>query len=125
PERLARVFDSFGGTDGPARRPGGLHIGLSLSKRMVELHHGTIVPHSAGPGSGSEFVVTLPMLPTAPLPLGPNRRVRSRFSKEALSNVTRDLAADPIRVLIVDDNEAAAKSICELLENNGHRTTVA
>ncbi|MES2203321.1 MAG: MASE1 domain-containing protein [Patescibacteria group bacterium] len=123
-DRMHKIFDSFGGTDGPARRPGGLHVGLSLAKRMVELHHGTIEPRSAGVGHGSEFIVSLPMLPGGPLPLEvPRRPLRSRFSKDTLSQLGEGAAN--VQILIVDDNEAAAKSLCELLQKKGRNITVA
>lgn len=123
PERLSKIFDSFGGAEGPARKPGGLHIGLSLAKRMVELHHGTIEPRSAGQGRGSEFIVRLPTLQTAPLPMEtPRRTLRSRFSREAIARVTQ---TGPLQLLIVDDNEAAAESLGELLRKNGREVRLA
>jgi len=67
PEMLSRVFDLFtqigaAGDD----RAGGLGIGLSLVRRLVELHGGTVAAFSDGPGRGSEFVVRLPLLPEVP-----------------------------------------------------------
>lgn len=63
-ERLARVFDLFSQFGaGEDDRAGGLGIGLSLVRRLVELHGGTVAAFSDGPGQGSEFVVRLPMLP--------------------------------------------------------------
>jgi len=66
-EMLSRVFDLFTqiGTAGNDRA-GGLGIGLSLVRQLVELHGGTVAAFSDGPGQGSEFVVRLPLLPEGP-----------------------------------------------------------
>jgi signal transduction histidine kinase len=61
PDQLPRVFDLFHQIPGSAARgTGGLGIGLALVKSLVELHGGSVMAHSDGPGSGSEFVVRLP-----------------------------------------------------------------
>jgi signal transduction histidine kinase len=63
-EMLPRIFDMFMQVDGAARHSqGGLGIGLTLARRLVELHDGTIEVRSEGPGRGSEFLVRLPVLP--------------------------------------------------------------
>lgn len=122
PERLPRIFDAFGGTEGPMRRPGGLHIGLSLAKRMVELHQGTIEAKSKGEGHGSEFIVRLPLSPVqmALETPAPGKR-RSRYSKGVLKNVVTKSAA---RILVCDDNQGAAQTLGRLLENNGHEVVL-
>ncbi|MEK7109524.1 MAG: ATP-binding protein [Patescibacteria group bacterium] len=123
PARLKKIFEPFGISDSGTNRAGGLHIGLSLAKRMAEMHHGTLAAASPGVGRGSTFTVTLPLAPMAPLipPEVPRDR-RSRFSKEALG---KSRALGTLLVLVVDDNEAAAASLCRLLEHNGHQTLVA
>jgi signal transduction histidine kinase len=64
PEMLSRVFDMFTQLDHSIERTqGGLGIGLTLVKRLVEMHGGTIAAHSDGPDAGSEFVIQLPRLP--------------------------------------------------------------
>jgi signal transduction histidine kinase len=61
-EQLGHVFDLFAqGQDARFREQGGLGIGLTLSRRLVELHGGTLSAHSAGPGQGSTFTVRLPL----------------------------------------------------------------
>ncbi len=122
--RLRAIFEPFAGGGAQGVQPG-LHIGLSLAKRMVEMHGGALKATSPGPGQGSEFVVRLP-LPAAPLPLASSQKKegeRVRFSKEAMEAHARD--AGPIRVLVVDDNEAAAQMLCTLLTHNGHSASVA
>ena len=64
-QTLPRVFDLFAQAEKPIdRAEGGLGIGLSLVKNLVELHGGTVAAESAGPGRGSEFTVRLPARPT-------------------------------------------------------------
>jgi signal transduction histidine kinase len=62
-----RIFERFVQVDSTAGLEGGLGIGLSLVKAMVDLHGGTVAVHSEGPGKGSEFVVRLPAI-AAPTP---------------------------------------------------------
>jgi PAS domain S-box-containing protein len=68
PDMLPRIFDMFTQVDGSLERAqGGLGIGLTLVRRLVELHGGTVEARSDGPGRGSEFVVRLPIAPEAEL----------------------------------------------------------
>ena len=63
PEQLERIFDMFTQVDATLERArGGLGIGLTLVKRLVEMHGGTVTAHSEGRGRGSQFVVRLPIL---------------------------------------------------------------
>jgi signal transduction histidine kinase/CheY-like chemotaxis protein len=121
-ERISHIFEAFGGTEGTSRRPGGLRIGLSLAKRMAEMHHGTIEAKSQGEGRGSEFIVTLPIMSQAPLDLPTTPATRSRFSKEALESVRKNTGR---KILVVDDNESAAQTLGSLLTDNGHEVTLA
>jgi signal transduction histidine kinase len=67
PDLLPRVFDLFHQIPGPGRQAtGGLGIGLALVKSLVELHGGSVTAHSDGPGTGSEFVVRLPVCADGP-----------------------------------------------------------
>lgn len=106
-ERLERIFEPFGGSEGNTRRPGGLRLGLSLAKRMAELHGGALSVESEGRDRGSIFTVRLPLPPEPLRAPAPAPR-----SKSAVG-VART-------ILIVDDNEAAALGLAKLLEHEGH-----
>jgi len=96
-------------------RGGGLGIGLALSRRIAELHGGTIEAHSAGLGQGSEFRLTLPALNHFPLPGSETHKSRCKETAPV----------PPKRVLVVDDNQDAANTLNSLLESLGHVTRVA
>ncbi len=110
PELLARVFEPFYQAPQPlARHTGGLGLGLAIVRRIVDLHGGRVTAHSDGPGRGSRFDVVLPLASAAPAP--------------APAPAARDEA--PLRVLLVDDNEDAAATVCALLSELGHTVRVA
>jgi signal transduction histidine kinase len=114
PEMLTRVFELFTqGERAPERAQGGLGIGLSLVKQMVELHGGTVHAKSDGAGRGSEFVVRLPCLPD-PMPQ----------TIKGAADPARS-AERPRRILVVDDSVDAAESMAMLLRLRGHDVQVA
>jgi CheY-like chemotaxis protein len=114
-EVMPRVFEPFTQADvTPARERGGLGIGLSLVKQLVELHGGSVQAASEGPGRGATFTVRLPLASEA--------EVRSR----ALPNESAgQQAVKPRRVLVVDDQEDVADSFATLLRLSGHDVRVA
>ncbi|MEO6025891.1 MAG: response regulator, partial [Candidatus Binatia bacterium] len=94
------------------RAQGGLGIGLTLVKRIVELHAGSITVASAGLGKGSEFVVRLPVLLAAP----------EGAARSAPTPLTQPSS---LRILVIDDNRDAAESLAMLLEMAGNVTATA
>jgi len=111
-EMLSRVFDLFSQGDTRLDRlPGGLGIGLTVVRRLVELHGGRIEARSEGAGRGSEFIVRLPALSPGDAEAPVQPRVAETVS--------------PARVLVVEDNRDAAESLQMLLELFGHGVRVA
>lgn len=98
------------------RSQGGLGVGLTLVKRLVELHEGTVEARSEGPGLGSEFIVRLPMLVEKPI-------VRSA-GPDATANGERISEGERLRAVVVDDNVDAAESLADLLRLFGHEVHV-
>ena len=115
PETLAHVFDLFMQADRSLDRSrGGLGIGLTLARRLVELHGGSVAAHSAGQGLGSELVVRLPILP-------PRDAEPELHRDEEDSTVARpSRATAPCRILVVDDNVDSADTLALLLCLRGH-----
>jgi PAS domain S-box-containing protein len=117
PEMLDRAFDTFVHAPGAATAAageGGLGIGLSLVRGLVELHGGHVAARSDGPGRGATFLVELPLdataaatPPPAPRPAAPSTPSAGR------------------RVLVADDNRDAAATLALLLELEGHEVRVA
>ncbi len=105
---LEHVFEPFFQIDQPGMLRAGLGIGLSLSKNLVQMHGGSIVAESGGEGRGSTFIVRLPFHPTSTST--PNSVPRSMDTREGL------------RILVVDDNKAAADSLAKLLALRGNET---
>jgi two-component system CheB/CheR fusion protein len=89
--------------------PGGLGLGLALSRKLVELHGGNITASSEGPDKGSQFVVRVPVLPEAPTKATGSAAVGAR-----------PIGSSKFRVLVVDDNVDSAEAISTLLRLQGH-----
>ena len=113
PEKLPRIFDLFEQVDPSLdRSTGGLGIGLTLVRSLVELHGGRVEAKSEGASRGTEFTVRLPALAEAPV-----REARPSPGPEELSG--------PLLVLLVEDNPAAAEGLRELLALWGHEVSFA
>jgi PAS domain S-box-containing protein len=109
PELLPRIFDLFvQGDHTLARSQGGLGIGLTLVKRLVDMHGGSIEAKSEGKGQGSEFILRLPMLKPGAKNSSSTRPIAT------WRRVSR-------KVLVVDDNVDAAESIAMILRVMGHQ----
>ena len=113
PDKLASIFEMFTQIDRSLERSqGGLGIGLTLVKRLVEMHGGSVEAYSEGQGRGSEFMVRLPILIEKPKAKTP----------EPTAEQTPTTAH---RILVVDDNRDAATSLAMLLKLTGNETQTA
>jgi signal transduction histidine kinase len=109
---LPRIFDMFvQGERSLDRSEGGMGIGLTLARQLIELHQGRIEAHSEGPGKGTVFTVSLPCI----------NPVEGSGTAPAVS---RAAPIQAYRVLVVDDNADAAESLAMLLQISGHETKV-
>src|SRR5215470_5291844 len=111
PDLLERLFTPFvRSEDELSRAHGGLGLGLSLVKGLVELHGGTVQARSDGPGRGAEFIVTLPAVEP------PAAAKVDRSSPEARR---------PLLVLLVEDNRDGAQMLADVLASEGHQVHLA
>jgi CheY-like chemotaxis protein len=114
-DALPCVFDMFAQAHRSAGRgQGGLGIGLTMVRSLVEMHHGTVEAHSAGPGQGSEFIVRLPLAPAID--------VADDVPQLGQARPTAPFHGQ--RILVVDDNRDAADTLGLLLEADGAEVRV-
>ena len=109
PDMLEHIFDMFAQVDDSLERSqGGLGVGLTLVKKLVEMHGGTVTVHSDGLGKGSEFMVHLP--------------TSAQGSETAVAEEPRPqlTAGGGLRILIVEDNDALAQTTGWMVEMLGH-----
>jgi PAS domain S-box-containing protein len=115
PDMLDRIFDLFAQVDDSADRSlGGLGIGLNLARKLIDLHGGSIRAFSDGPGKGSEFVLWLPLV------RGPSGAKPEHSVVQGENGVTSSR-----RILVVDDNVDAARSLAVLLRAMGNEVLTA
>ncbi len=110
PEKASVIFDMFTQVDKDSRTGGGLGIGLTLAKRLIELHDGEISAASMGPDMGSTFEVKIPLAEVRSV--GPAESARA------------DTGVDALRIVIADDNEDAAYLLKLMLTALGHEVVV-
>jgi PAS domain S-box-containing protein len=112
-EELSHLFDMFYQVDRSYEQAhGGLGIGLTLVKRLVEMHGGTVEAKSAGIGQGSQFVVSLPVLVSSSAVLLDKHTVEQKYKKRR-------------RILVVDDYPSAAESLARRLKHCGNEVETA
>jgi PAS domain S-box-containing protein len=109
PDYLEKIFEPFSQVPSSQTLNSGLGIGLSLVKRLTELHGGSVEAHSDGPGRGSRFIVRLPMIMNSPVE--ETRYVEHMHGRRR-------------RILVVDDNRDAADSLGTLLQLLGHQVDI-
>lgn len=119
-DELHTIFESFVQLDAASAHPPGLGLGLSLSRKLVEMHGGVLQASSDGPGRGAEFVIRLPRgLPQdvteSSCPPGTDAAERRKEAE----------APAPLRLLVVDDNRDAAESLALLLTLKGYTASTA
>ncbi|HEX9294266.1 MAG TPA: ATP-binding protein [Polyangiaceae bacterium] len=120
PDMLPHVFKMFvQGERTLDRAQGGLGIGLTLVRNLVELHGGSVTAHSEGLGKGSEFVLRVPVVPQQQLELS------LQASDAGAARTMARAHPQGKRVLVVDDNADAAETLADLLHGLGHTTSVA
>lgn len=114
PEMLPKVFEMFTQIDRTLERSqGGLGVGLTLVKRLVEMHDGTVTAHSQGQGQGSEFVVHLPIL------------IENPKVEEPLEPIGENIQITSHRILVVDDNRASTLLHSKIFKLNGNDVQTA
>lgn len=112
-DMLGSIFELFTQLDSPRGSDGGLGVGLSLVKNLVDLHGGEVRAESEGLGRGSRFTVILPAV-EAPVPV-----------TESTTPGPPNPDAKSLRVLVVDDNIAAAETMSLIIELAGHAVSLA
>lgn len=118
-DAVRSLFDAF--SQGPRsmdRADGGLGLGLTVVKQLVELHGGSVEAHSAGPGCGSTFTVRLPLAPVSATNVHARPQPTPLASEGEASATSPALPAQ--RVLVVDDNTEVLESAIMLLKAMGH-----
>lgn len=114
PDQLDEIFDMFVQLDRSlARSLGGLGIGLTIARSLIELHGGSIMAESAGQGLGTRIAITLPLSSDAEAPAA------------TPDTAQHAVASQHLEVLIVEDNADAAELLRTLLESWGHDVRVA
>ncbi len=117
PELLPHIFERFRqGASSPARKHGGLGIGLALVHHLVDMHGGTVVAESDGDGRGARFTVRLPLLP--PRAMASEPALPGEYFPHASDGSESRLLAD-VRVLVLEDNADARELVVTTLRHAG------
>jgi len=113
PNVISRIFDAFGqGEEGKARRFGGLGLGLSIAKAVVELHHGTLTAFSEGKDKGATFTLELAMVPDVKAP-------------PVAPGATPSQCNTSLKILLVEDNADTLRILAKMLQKWGYTVRTA
>jgi len=119
---IERIYDAFAqgdhATPGGAHRFGGLGLGLTISKTLVELHGGRLVARSAGPGEGATFIVELPLLAGGEVTARPSPNANGSKAPFAAGRSRR-------RVLLVEDHDPSRAALAILLKSRHYDVSLA
>ena len=125
---LPHIFDRFRQADAStSRKHGGLGLGLSIVKQLVELHGGTITAHSAGPGTGTSFRIDFPLVPVVAgaFQLHEAQKQADRAIELADTGNREDIGLEGLTILVVDDELDSRTLLQRFLEEHGARVTLA
>jgi PAS domain S-box-containing protein len=126
PAQLEHVFDMFAQLEPTLERShGGLGIGLSLARGLAELHGGGLEAHSEGRGKGSTFTLRLPALPSPASTAAPAAPRAAAIVGDGAADRTADGAPAPHRILVIDDNVDACRTLGALLQLKGQEVRTA
>jgi CheY-like chemotaxis protein/two-component sensor histidine kinase len=132
-EFLPYIFDRFRQADSSSTRAhGGLGIGLTIVRHLVELHGGTVEAQSPGEGRGATFIVRIPVASAktatetgADAPPHPASRARTREAASGAQRENEQVSLDGLRILVVDDEPDARELLHEILRRQGAVVTTA
>ncbi len=121
---IPHLFDRFRQADGSTtRRHGGLGLGLSIVKQLVEMHGGTVRAESPGDGAGSTFIVSLPLAGDPPHPAGEAPSQNASGDRRAAHDPLPDISG--LFILVIDDEPDARELVRRLLEDRSARVVTA
>lgn len=126
PDMLTAIFELFVQVDQSLdRRRGGLGLGLTVARQLVVRHGGTLRAESAGLGHGARFVVTLPRCTPVPgeAPLLPEALPSADAENDVVTSVTT--RPQPLKVLVIEDNDDSRELMCALLASHGYHVASA
>jgi CheY-like chemotaxis protein len=126
PAFLPHVFDRFRQADSSTRRKfGGLGLGLSIVKQLVEMHGGTVRAESAGEGHGAKFTVELPIVAVSATQAEESAVVDESVSTSAATGMAQSIRLDGLRIVAVDDEADARRVLTKVLGDAGAIVTAA